>query len=135
MDKKSEFYTLNGYILKDGSDLTIAMEDYLEMMYRIHKSDKRIRINFLAGLLNVKPSSVSKMVDKLIVKGFVYKNDKDVILTDKGINRGKYLLWRHDTLVKFFRLLNKDDYCLEQVEKIEHFIDDVTLVNMDKFIG
>ena len=47
---------------------------------------------------------------------------------------GKYLLWRHNILVKFFKRLNKKNYLLEQVEKIEHFIDFETLKNMEKFI-
>ena len=30
--------------------------------------------------------------------------------------------------------INKDNFKLEQVEKIEHFIDDITLENINKFL-
>ena len=32
MHRKSEFYTLNGYRIKNKSKLTESMEDYLEMI-------------------------------------------------------------------------------------------------------
>lgn len=135
MEEKSEFYTLNGYKRKNHPILTESMEDYLEMIYRIFLEKKRIRINDLAIFLNVKPSSVSKMANKLKENGFILSQKYgDVYLTDMGKKIGSYLLWRHNVLVSFFSLLNEEDYQLEQVEKIEHFIDDKTLHHMEKYI-
>ena len=50
---------LNG----DKKLLTASMEDYLEMIYRIHKEEGYVRMNQLARKkLNVRPSSASKTV-------------------------------------------------------------------------
>lgn len=134
MNKKSEFYTLKGYRIKNKNKLTESMEDYLEMIYR-NKNKGEIHIKDIAIKLNVKPSSVSKMINKLKEYGFVnFEKYGKVTLTKEGIDMGKYLLWRHNVLVKFFKKLNKKNYLLEQVEKIEHFIDFETLKNMEKFI-
>ena len=132
MNRKSEFYTLNGYRNKNKNKLTESMEDYLEMIYR---NKDNIHVSGIADKLNVKPSSVSKMINKLKEYGFV-NGDKygSITLTQEGINMGKYLLWRHNILVKFFKKLNKKNYLLEQVEKIEHFIDFETLYYIRNYI-
>lgn len=38
---EDEFFTLTGYNLKENNDLTNAMEDYLEMMYRINQEKEK----------------------------------------------------------------------------------------------
>lgn len=135
MKEKSEFYTLKGYQIKNNHFVTESMEDYLEMMYRSYVEKKRIRVCELAESLNVKPSSVSKMVQKLTENNLVssYKYG-DVYLTEDGIKQGEYLLWRHNVLVSFFSFLNQKEYRLEQVEMIEHFIDPLTVEHMEKWI-
>lgn len=134
MNKKSNFYTLNGYKIKNKVLITESMEDYLEMIYRNKNKDK-IHIKEIAQKLNVKPSSASKMMNKLKEYSLVnFEKYGLITLTEEGENIGKYLLWRHNVLVKFFKFLNKKNYSLEQVEKIEHFIDYQTLKNMETFI-
>ena len=133
MDKKSEFYTLKGYKLQENDFITEAMEDYLEMLFRITNGQNKMRIKDLSYELNVKPSSASKMVSRLREHKLVnFEKYGDVSLTNEGIKLGSYFLWRHNILVEFFKCLNKDNYSLEQVEKIEHFIDHITLCNMEK---
>ena len=135
MHKKSDFYTLNGYRIKNKNKLTESMEDYLEMIYR-YKNKEEIHVKDIAEKLNVKPSSVSKMINKLkdleLVDSLKYGS---ITLTIEGEKIGKYLLWRHNVLVQFFKKLNKKNYSLEQVEKIEHFIDFETLKNMEKLLN
>ena len=134
MNKNSDFYTLNGYINKNKNKLTESMEDYLEMIYR-NRNKVEIHIKDISIKLNVKPSSVSKMINKLKEYNLVnFKKYGSITLTKEGVKMGKYLLWRHNILVKFFKRLNKKNYLLEQVEKIEHFIDFETLKNMEKFL-
>lgn len=132
---KSKFYTLKGYKLKNHSIITEAMEDYIEMIYRKTMNNKFISIKDLASHLNVRPSSVSKMANKLKELNFInYERYGSISLTNEGFNLGKYLLYRHNTLNKFFKLLNKKSYTLEQVEKIEHYIDYETITNIEKLI-
>lgn len=127
----SNFYTLSGYRLKNKNKITESMEDYLEMIYRHNQDDLQIKV--LANKLNVKPSSASKMINKLKDLNLVYFEKYGKInLTDEGREIGNYLLWRHNVLVSFFKYINKDKYKLELVEKIEHFIDYQTVKNMEK---
>ncbi len=126
------FYTLKGYKLKEKNYVTDAMEDYLEMIYRLNKN---VTVKKLSDNLNVKPSSVSKMINKLKEVGFIeYEKYGKIILTDAGKDFGNYLLHRHIILKKFLKYINKKDYNLKQVEKIEHFIDSVTIKNIEKFL-
>ena len=132
MEEKSEFYTLTGYKLKNHYLLTEAMEDYLEMIYR---NGTNITVKKLSTLLNVKPSSVSKMAVKLKSLGYIsFKTYGNIFLTENGNRIGKYLLWRHSVLENLLKYINKNEFCLEQVERIEHFVDDITLNNIGKFL-
>lgn len=134
MNNNSNFYTLNGYRNKNKNKLTESMEDYLEMIYR-YRNKEEVHVKDISIKLNVKPSSVSKMINRLKEYNLVnFEKYGSITLTNEGVKMGKYLLWRHNILVKFFKKLNKKNYLLEQVEKIEHFIDFETLKNMEKFL-
>ncbi len=134
--KENEFYTLKGYQLRNNVPITEAMEDYLEMIYRHTFGKTPITIKVLSTYLNVKPSSASKMITRLKEQQLVDFQKYGVIhLTEKGKEIGSYLLWRHNILTKFFQKLNGDLFSLEQVEKIEHFIDTITLQNIEKLLN
>lgn len=133
MDKKKEFHTVRGYQLLDQDNklLTSAMEDYLEMIYRIFLTDKYIRINILSEMLNVKPSSATKMVQKLSQLGFVkYEKYGIVILTDEGKDLGEFLLNRHNIIHIFLETIGINDNLLVETELIEHNISFNTLENI-----
>lgn len=133
MNKESDFYTLKGYQLNEGGKLTPAMEDYLEMTCRMLKNTDVVRISELAEKLNVKPSSASKMVSNLKEAGYIeFKKYGYIVVTKEGAQLGKYLLYRHDVLHNFLCVLNGTDNELEQVEKIEHFISENTIDNLEK---
>ena len=135
MPENSGFYTLKGYVLKEDSVITSSMEDYLEMIYRIHLKGEAVRIGALAESLNVKPSSASKMVGNLRKHGLVSSEKYDYIkLTDAGNCLGKYLVFRHDTLHHFLCYINQSENELEQVEKIEHFVNAETIANIRKLL-
>jgi len=55
-------------------------------------------------------------------------------LTDTGSELGEYLVFRHDTLHRFLCYINQSDNELEQVEKIEHFINPETVQNIKKML-
>ena len=55
MNLSEEYYTLKGYSLLEGKKVTTAMEDYLEMLYRLNKENKLLRISQVAEYLHVKP--------------------------------------------------------------------------------
>lgn len=135
MNESSNFYTLKGYNLLESNEVTSSMEDYLEMIYRLHKDNQIIRINLLAQQLNVKPSSASKMASNLKKYDLVNFEKYGVILiTEKGLELGEYLLYRHELLHKLFCKINNSTNELEQVEKVEHFIDTRTIHNLKDFL-
>ena len=135
MSESNSYYTLKGYSMIEGTQITTAMEDYLEMLCRLNNDNQYLRINTIAGHLHVKPSSASKMIQNLKMHGLVnFEKYGIVSLTEKGRELGKYLLFRHDILNQFFCYINHTDNELEQVEKVEHFIDKRTILHMAEFL-
>ncbi len=127
-----EFYTLKGYQVNTQTELTPAMEDYLEMICRLLQQSRVVRIGELAQRLHVKPSSATKMIQQLKLAGYVDSEKYGyIMLTRKGHEEGEYLLYRHRVLQRFLCVLNGSKDELEQVEKIEHFINRATIKNLD----
>lgn len=135
MDYSDHYYTLKGYSLLENSQITTAMEDYLEMLCRLEKDSQPLRINSIAELLHVRPSSASKMIGNLKEQGLVnFEKYGIIMLTEKGRQLGEYYLFRHETLQRFFCYINHSENELEQVEKVEHFIDRRTLCHIVEFL-
>lgn len=132
MSKKEEFYTLKGYQSQEPGGLTTAMEDYLEMICRIAQEQTSVRAGTLSKKLHVKPPSATKMIQQLSRAGYLQAEKYGFIyLTEKGWKAGLYLLYRHEVTRRFLCTLNKSLDQLEQVEKIEHFLDRTTVENLD----
>ncbi|HEX2952990.1 MAG TPA: transcriptional regulator MntR [Bacillota bacterium] len=103
--------------------LTESMEDYLEMFYRIVERQGYIRSSDLSAAIKVKPSSVTRMLQKLHEAGFIaYEKYKNISLTQKGLTYGRFLVWRDETLKHFLQLFETQIGIEEQVEGIEHYI-------------
>jgi len=132
----NEFYTLKGYSSHmEKETLTNAMEDYLEMIYRLYLDQEIIRIKRLSELLHVKPSSTSKMAAALKeAKYILFEKYGHILLTDKGRETGQYLLYRHEVLQHFFCYINHSENELTLVERIEHFIDPETVKNIKRWL-
>lgn len=127
--QQSGFHTPSGYRDASGRKLTEAMEDYLEMICRAE--GESVRVGELAAALQVRPSSATRMVQKLADGGWLAYNRYDVVrLTGEGKRVGQYLLWRHKTLMDFFGCLT-GKVSLEEVEQIEHFLRPETVRALD----
>ncbi len=136
MAQTDNFYTLKGYSLLEHAKVTSSMEDYLEMICRLHHDGQPVRIKELAECLHVKPSSASKMTGNLKKQGLVrFEKYGTVSLTADGLQLGEYLLFRHDVLYHFFCYINQSTDVLEQVEKVEHFILPETVYNLQKWLN
>ncbi|MBE6905355.1 metal-dependent transcriptional regulator [Marasmitruncus massiliensis] len=130
-----DFHTQKGYELAAKAGITAAMEDYLEMICRLSEKNGYTRIHILSQCLNVKPSSASKMVDNLRTLSLVRSEKYGCITpTESGLAAGNYLLYRHNLLNRFLCRINGSDDELEQVERIEHFIDERTICNIARFL-
>ena len=131
-----EFRTLKGYEQHSGNPLSNAMEDYLEMICRTAKEQGFVRISQLSERLNVTPSSATKMAGQLKEEGYItYERYGYIVPTQKGWDVGACLLHRHEVLNAFLKLINGSEEELEQVEKIEHFINARTLDNIEKLLN
>lgn len=133
--KNDEFHTVRGYQLLKQEEklLTPAMEDYLEMIYRNIQKEGYIRINTLSELLNVKPSSATKMVQKLTELGFLdYKKYGIIFLTESGNKLGKFLLNRHNIIEKFLKSIGIIENLLVETELIEHNVSANTLKSINQ---
>ena len=108
--------------------LTESMEDYLEMFYRIVTRQGYVRPIDLSDAINVKPSSVTRMIQKLHEAGFIiYEKYRNISLTEKGMIYGRFLVWRDEKLTEFLSLVKASPRINEQVEGIEHYITPVTM--------
>ncbi len=123
------FYTLTTYI-HNKNKITYPMEDYLEMIYR--KKKEKITITSLSHDLNIKKSSCSKMIHKLKDLNLIKIEENKILLTSIGLKIAYNLYHRHQVLEHFLKNLNQENFELAQVEKLEHFIDEVTLRNLEK---
>lgn len=131
MDQTDGFYTLKGYVLHTDAEMTSAMEDYLEMIARLLRRRGRVSVGELSKMLHVRPSSVTKMVQQLHQSQYLLAEKYgEILLTDKGREIGAYLLYRHDVIHRFLCALNQSEDELEQVEKIEHFLNPATVENL-----
>lgn len=135
MDKEA-FFTFREYMLTDENQLSACEEDYVEMIYRLcQRYNGTTRVIDIANALNVKPPSVSKMIKKLSIKGYIkYQKYGIIELEQKGINIGKELLFRHQTVEAFLYLLDIKNDILEETEKIEHTINADTLLAIRKLV-
>lgn len=134
MNKDKHFYTVRGYeiLKKDKSPLTNSMEDYLEMIYRNSLILGYTRINELSKSLNIRPSSATKMVQKLSQIGFVQYEKYGIIkLTEKGEGMGEFLLKRHSIIESFLINIGVEKDILVNIELIEHSVTGETLEKIE----
>lgn len=103
---------------------TPSMEDYIEQIYNLIHTKGYARVTDIAEALEVHPSSVTKMVQKLDKDGYVhYEKYRGFILTDKGTKVGERLVFRHELLEDFLEIIGVDeDKIYDDVEGIEHHL-------------
>lgn len=136
MNENREFHTVRGYQLLEQEKrvLTSSMEDYLEMIYRNSLEAGSMRINTLSELLNVRPSSTTKMVQKLTKAGMVdYQKYGIIFLTEKGKSIGEFLYNRHNIIEAFLECIGISENAFVETELIEHNISPRTLQNINLF--
>src|SRR5690625_143755 len=103
---------------------TPSMEDYIEQIYNLINTKGYARVTDIAEALEVHPSYVTKMVQKLDKDHFVnYEKYRGFVLTDKGNKIGERLVFRHDLLEDFLEIIGVDEeHIYDDVEGIEHHL-------------
>ncbi|MBD0380748.1 transcriptional regulator MntR [Paenibacillus sedimenti] len=111
---------------------TPSMEDYLERIYKLIDEKGYARVSDIAEGLEVHPSSVTKMIQKLDKDNYlVYEKYRGLMLTSKGKKMGKRLVDRHQLLEEFLTLIGvHEDNVYKDVEGIEHHLswDSITCI-------
>lgn len=100
------------------------MEDYLERIYLLIEDKGYARVSDIAEALEVHPSSVTKMVQKLDKSEYlIYEKYRGLVLTAKGKKVGKRLVYRHDLLEDFMKIIGvSSENIYADVEGIEHHL-------------
>lgn len=103
---------------------TPSMEDYLERIYKLIDEKGYARVSDIAEGLEVHPSSVTKMIQKLDKDGYlIYEKYRGLVLTSKGKKIGKRLVDRHQLLEDFLTLIGvAKEHIYIDVEGIEHHL-------------
>ena len=103
---------------------TPSMEDYIEIIYNLIETKGYARVTDIAESLDVHPSSVTKMVQKLDRDEYVnYEKYRGFVLTKKGNKVGKRLVFRHDLLEDFLEIIGvEEENIYDDVEGIEHHL-------------
>ncbi len=118
-------------------NITIAMENYLEIIYEFQQNGKRVRVSEIAKKKNVSKASVNNAMNVLADYGLVI-NEKyhDVILTKKGENLAKFICEKHRVIQVLFEdvlgiesSIASHDACL-----IEHVISDHSVLKIKEFL-
>lgn len=134
MSKREDYYTFNEYM--KNNKLTPSEEDYVEMIYRLNLENDKVQVKDISKKLNIKPSSVTKMIKKLSDKNIIiYKKYDNVELTSLGESVGEKLLKRHNTIKDFLTILGIKESIHEETETIEHTINVETLVKIEELIN
>ncbi|NDO43314.1 metal-dependent transcriptional regulator [Thomasclavelia cocleata] len=118
-------------------EMTIAMQNYLELIYELSLDGKKARVSDIAKQLGVSKPSVNNAVVVLAKNGYVdYEKYADIKLTDKGRKTAEFICSKHQTIKQLFiDVLNIDekiadtDACL-----IEHVISDESIKAMQVFM-
>ncbi|GFR36760.1 transcriptional regulator MntR [Insulibacter thermoxylanivorax] len=111
---------------------TPSMEDYLERIYLLIDEKGYARVSDIAEGLEVHPSSVTKMIQKLDRDDYlIYEKYRGLVLTPKGKKIGKRLVDRHQLLEDFLKIIGvREENIYEDVEGIEHHLswDSITCI-------
>jgi DtxR family Mn-dependent transcriptional regulator len=115
---------------------TPGMEDRLEQIYLLSRTEGFTRVSDVAAALSVHASSASKMAKRLGESGYVvYERYGKVSLTEKGHRMGKRLLCKHELLERFLRQIGVPETQIEsEVEQVEHHISWSTLGRIDELV-
>ena len=120
--------------------LSFTEENYLKSLVQLtilEEDSKEVGVNKLAIELKVRPATVSDMVKKLKIKGFVnYQKYGKISLTDIGRKEGMLVIRRHRLWETF--LHDKLDFSWDEVhqiaEELEHVHSSKLINGLDKLL-
>lgn len=117
--------------------LTEAIEEYLEILYRLYEEEKELTNTEIAKKLKIAPGSVSEMLQKLAEKGYItYTPYRAIKLTHKGLRTGKKIVRRHRIIEQLLLKFGVPNHKLhEEACKLEHSVSDDVEKAFNKIIS
>lgn len=119
-------------------EMTIAMQNYLELIYELSLDGQKARVSDIAKHLGVSKPSVNNAVVVLAKDGYViYEKYADIKLTPKGKETAKFICSKHQTIKQLFiEVLNIDEEIADKDAcVIEHVISNESIKAMQDYLN
>ncbi|MFQ5871424.1 MAG: transcriptional regulator MntR [Candidatus Geothermarchaeales archaeon] len=118
------------------SERTPRVEDYLEVISGLIREKGYARPVDISQRLEVTPSTVTSMIQRLDKLGFlVYEKYRGIVLTPKGDELGKGIERRHRVVSRLLEILGLGgDIVYEDAEGIEHHVHPATVDRIEKLV-
>ena len=115
---------------------TVREEDYLEVIAELVELKGYATTLDISRFMNVTPTSVTKMLQKLDEKKYLeYEKYHGINLTTMGKHVADSIRRKHSTLLEFFEILNVGKEIANQdTEGLEHHLSDKTIKQLKKYI-
>jgi DtxR family transcriptional regulator, Mn-dependent transcriptional regulator len=117
--------------------LTPAMEDYLELILKLKRENKVVRVRDIARGLNVTMPGVTAMLSNLAKKNLItHGKYEHTELTSYGLRKARDAQRKHTTLFNFLTRVLKVDPRQADIDscRIEHVISPLSLKRLVQFI-
>lgn len=117
-------------------ELSETEEDYLRTIYELTTEKGYATVSDIASKLGVRAPSVTDMMKKMSMEGYVvYRAYKPIILTKKGKKAAEDISNKHIVLRDFLRIIGIDDETAEEDAcGIEHHLHKETINRLTKFV-
>jgi DtxR family transcriptional regulator, Mn-dependent transcriptional regulator len=114
-----------------------SVEDYLKALYDLSRNGTLVNTTEISRTLKVAPASVTEMLKKLAVNGYVkYSPYHGSALTEKGLQSAQKIARKHRLLEKFLSdvLHIKNDQVHVQACEMEHALSDEAEESLCRFL-
>lgn len=113
-----------------------TVEEYIELIYDLEEKDGLAQTGSIAAEMNVKPPSVTEMLQKLDNEGFVnYRSYAGATLTLQGKKLARKLMKKHQIIADFLLLIGVDEKQSEiDACQIEHHMSERSIKQLEIFI-
>jgi Mn-dependent DtxR family transcriptional regulator len=115
---------------------TQRSEDYLEAIFHLVHDKGFASTVDISETLHVKPPTVTDMIKKLAVGGYlVHEPYRGIKLTEKGEKIAKSVITRHRIIMEFLSMLGVDEkVAYHDAEGIEHHTQPVTSSKIERLV-
>ncbi len=111
-------------------------EEYIETIYILEKRDGYAKTGKISLELDIKPPSVTEMLQKLQEEGHIkYEKYKGAKLTDSGMKIARELLNTHRIIADFLEIIGVErDLAEVDACQLEHHVSTKTMERLEKFV-